>query len=101
MRISSCMPKARRPRASVPRFSIRSESEGAAHGGGALAYRQAPVTENQTPGGSPVPAVTNTIGAMHGFGRSTLPLNEASPLVVAANGAVTRFTITAAPLAID
>ena len=63
--------------------------------------RQAPVTENQPPGGSPVPFVTNTIGAMHGFGRSTLPLNEASPLVVAGNGAVTRFTTTAAPSAID
>src|SRR4029077_8290989 len=46
-------------------------------------------------------AVRNTIGARHGFGRSTLPLNAASPLVVAGNGAVTRFTNTAAPPTID
>ena len=58
------------------------------------------MTENHA-GGSPVPAVTNTIGAKHGLGRLTLPLNWASPVAVAGNGAVTRFTITAAPPAIE
>jgi len=69
--------------------------------GAPVARPQAPVTENQTPGGSPTPFVTNTIGAMHGLGKSTLPLNEASPVAVAGNGAVTRFTITAAPASTD
>src|SRR5512132_1720434 len=81
-------------------LTVATLSEGAARGGGALAHLQAPVIENQA-GGSPVPAVTNTIGAKHGLGRLTLPLNWASPVEVAGNGAVTRFTTTAAASAID
>jgi hypothetical protein len=56
------MPTARRPRPSVPRFSIRSEARAAARGGGALAYRQALVTENQ-----------RQIEAAHSYSKALTP----------------------------
>src|SRR5499425_98877 len=58
---------------------------------------QPPVAANQPTFGAPN---TNTIGAMHGWGRRTVALMSEFPAALAGNAAVLTLVMVAAPVAL-